>query len=61
MTKYLVALHSRLVALRIRNETGQTLVEYGLILTLVVLLAIADLTVFGNDVNGFLKDAGEKI
>lgn len=38
------------------REEGQGLVEYGLIIALVALVAIAGLTVLGNNVNGLLNN-----
>ena len=34
------------------DERGQTLVEYGLILALIAMIALAGLTVMGGDVDG---------
>jgi pilus assembly protein Flp/PilA len=57
---YLVNLHSRVVA-ALRREEGQGLVEYGLIITFVALLAIAGLTILGEDVGKLLEDVGGKL
>jgi pilus assembly protein Flp/PilA len=40
------------------NEEGQGLVEYGLILGLVSILAVAALGVLSGDVNGILEEVG---
>jgi pilus assembly protein Flp/PilA len=58
---FLVSLHSRMIGLRTRGEEGQTLVEYGLILVLVALVAIAGLTLLGEDISNFLKSVGGKL
>jgi pilus assembly protein Flp/PilA len=59
----LVYLHSRLIGARscLRREEGQGLVEYGLIITFVAIVAIAGLTVLGNDIKEFLKKVGEEL
>ena len=57
----LVSLYSRLAALRFRGEEGQTLVEYGLIIVLVAIVAAAGLTVLGTDIKAFLEELGGKI
>jgi pilus assembly protein Flp/PilA len=63
MSSFLVNLHSRLIGLRmdLRKEDGQGLVEYGLIITFVAIVAIAGLTVLGNDIKELLKNVGEKL
>ncbi len=43
------------------RQAGQGLVEYGLILTLVVILAIASLTFFGTAVSGYLSTIGTSV
>ena len=43
---------SVLTALQTRRQAGQAMVEYGLILGLVSVIAIAALTLIGTDVNG---------
>jgi pilus assembly protein Flp/PilA len=60
MLTYLVNLHSRMVT-RLRGEEGQGLVEYGLIITFVAIVAIAGLTILGNDVSALLEEVGEKL
>jgi pilus assembly protein Flp/PilA len=40
----------------IRDETGQGLAEYGLILALVSVAVIATLTALGDDIRGVLDD-----
>lgn len=44
-----------------RDQAGQGLVEYGLILTLVVIVAIASLVLFGSAVSGLLSSIGSSI
>jgi Flp pilus assembly pilin Flp len=57
----LVNLHSRLIGLRARSEEGQTLVEYGLIIAFVAIVAIAGLTILGNDVKALLEKVGKEL
>jgi pilus assembly protein Flp/PilA len=59
MLSFLVNLHSRLLGLR--REEGQTLVEYGLIIALVAIVAAVGLTVLGTDIKEFLKEIGAKL
>jgi pilus assembly protein Flp/PilA len=65
MFTYLVNLHSLLIGARLRDllrrEEGQTLVEYGLIIMLVALAAIAGLTLLGEDVTKFLEEVAGKL
>ncbi len=42
-------------------QAGQGLVEYGLILVLVVIVAIASLTFFGATVSGMLSTIGSSV
>jgi pilus assembly protein Flp/PilA len=59
VNNYLVRLHTRLVGMR--REEGQTLVEYGLIIALVAIVAAVGLTVVGNDIKALLEEVGGKI
>jgi Flp pilus assembly pilin Flp len=43
------------------HQAGQGLVEYGLILTLVVIVAIAGLAFFGTSVSGYLSMIGSSV
>jgi pilus assembly protein Flp/PilA len=43
------------------DEDGQTLVEYGLLLALIVLVVFAALIVLGPIVSGFFMDMGDTI
>jgi Flp pilus assembly pilin Flp len=60
MTKHFNDLRSRALA-ALHREDGQSLVEYGLILLLVALVAIAGLTILGNDVAAMLDEIGKQI
>lgn len=40
------------------NEEGQGLAEYGLIIALVAVVAIAGVTAFGGDISAFLTGLG---
>ena len=43
------------IQLAMRAEEGQALVEYALIISLIAVVAIATLTLTGNNVNGILN------
>ena len=45
------------IELFIKNEDGQGMVEYALILTLVALAAVAGVTLLGNSTNELFKKA----
>lgn len=44
-----------------RNQKGQGMVEYGLILALVAVVAIATLTTLGTDLAAMFTTAGQKL
>jgi Flp/Fap pilin component. len=44
-----------------RDERGQGLAEYALILALIAVLAIAAVTFLGGQINSILSDVGTKI
>ncbi|HUP83288.1 MAG TPA: Flp family type IVb pilin [Candidatus Limnocylindria bacterium] len=44
-----------------RDERGQGLAEYALILALIAVLAIAAVTFLGGNINSILSDTGNKI
>jgi pilus assembly protein Flp/PilA len=52
-----INMHSRLIG-ALRGEEGQGLVEYGLIISLVALVAIAGLTILGSDISTFFGGLG---
>lgn len=54
MLQYLQSLISR-------DERGQGLAEYALILALIAVLAIAAVTFLGGQINAILSDVGNKI
>lgn len=43
--------HARMVTFEVKREEGQAMVEYGLILGLVSVVAVAALALIGTDVN----------
>jgi Flp pilus assembly pilin Flp len=49
------------VAVLLSREEGQALAEYALIVAFVAIVAIAFVTILGEDVTKMLKAAGEKI
>lgn len=52
---------SYIVSLLNRDERGQGLAEYALILALIAVLAIAAVTFLGGQINTILSDTGNKI
>ena len=50
-----------LLSLINRDERGQGLAEYALILALIAVLAIAAVTFLGGQINSILSDVGNKI
>jgi pilus assembly protein Flp/PilA len=50
-----------LISLVRRDERGQGLAEYALILALIAVLAIAAVTFLGGQINAILSDTGSKI
>ena len=59
----MLRLHAQrlLAMLPARNERGQTLVEYGLLLALIALVVIAAVTVLGSITSGFFNDFGQSV
>ena len=47
-------------ALVAKNEEGQGLAEYGLIIALVAVVAITGVTAFGDDISAFLNGLGDQ-
>jgi pilus assembly protein Flp/PilA len=60
MLSYLISLNSRVMAV-LRREEGQGLVEYGLILFFIALVAIAALTFLGKDISNLLSEVGNQL
>jgi pilus assembly protein Flp/PilA len=50
-----------LISLIDRDERGQGLAEYALILALIAVLAIAAVTFLGGQINSILSNVGQKI
>jgi pilus assembly protein Flp/PilA len=50
-----------LISLIDRDERGQGLAEYALILALIAVLAIAAVTFLGGQINSILSNVGNKI
>jgi len=46
---------------KMRAEEGQALVEYALIISLIAVVAIAMLTLTGNNVNGILRSIADAL
>ncbi|HEX4930351.1 MAG TPA: hypothetical protein VFV62_06535 [Gaiellaceae bacterium] len=53
MLKYFVSLQSRLADLR--NEEGQTMAEYGVVLAVITVFIIAALTLLAGGIDGALR------
>ncbi|HHY97219.1 MAG TPA: Flp family type IVb pilin [Firmicutes bacterium] len=49
---------SKLLKRLVKEESGQAMVEYGLIIALVAVVAIVGLTMFGNKIRDFFKTLG---
>ena len=60
MLKFFVALQSRLVELRDREE-GQTYVEYGVLIAVVAIAAIGLLVLFRGDLATAFGDLGDAV
>lgn len=65
MTKFVNAARALQVKMAVaklrREEEGQGMVEYGLILVLVSLVAIGALTIMGGEVNNAFTEAGNTL
>lgn len=53
--------HARVLTLELKREEGQAMVEYGLILGLVSIVAIAALVIVGKDVNEVFTTIGNEL
>ena len=60
MTDMLNSLHIRLTTL-VKNEQGQTMAEYGIILVVLALLAAVAFAALGTDIGTALGKVGDKI
>lgn len=49
------------IAVQTRDEEGQGLVEYGLIIALIALVVVVALTAVGTDVNGIFEDISAQL
>jgi pilus assembly protein Flp/PilA len=54
-------LYSQLIALLARDEEGQGLAEYALVLALIAIVAIVALIFLGNQVNTIISTVGSSI
>ena len=54
-------LAARIQLAKMRAEEGQALVEYALIISLIAVVAIAMLTLTGNNVNGILRSIADAL
>ncbi len=54
-------LMTRMQLAKMRAEEGQALVEYALIISLIAVVAIAMLTLTGNNVNGILRSIADAL
>ncbi len=46
---------------RLSDERGATMIEYGIMITVIAFVAIAGATVFGIGVNGLFEDAEARL
>ena len=60
-TSYLSALISTFTASATRDEDGQGLVEYGLILVLIAIVAVVSLVFFGTTLSKMLSTVGASV
>jgi pilus assembly protein Flp/PilA len=60
MLSFLIDLQSRMIG-ALRSEEGQGLVEYGLILAFVSVVAIAALGFLGSDITSLLSKVGNSL
>jgi pilus assembly protein Flp/PilA len=60
LSGYLIGLNGRIMTV-VRGEDGQGLVEYGLILFFIALVAVAALTFLGSDISTLLSEVGNKL
>jgi pilus assembly protein Flp/PilA len=60
MLSFLVGMRTRFYSV-LHREEGQALAEYALILALIAVVAVATLTILGEDVTKILKEIGEKL
>ena len=61
MNKLLTRYGAKRLLRGIRNERGQTLVEYALIIIVIALLAIAAMKLLGGQVNNMYSNAGSQL
>jgi Flp pilus assembly pilin Flp len=54
-------MHSYLKSRRLRGRRGQTLVEYALIISLIVVVSIAVLLSFGGTLQGFYSSINSQV
>ena len=57
MLKYFVSLQNRLADLR--NEEGQTMAEYGVVLAVITVFIIAALTLLAGGIDGALRSVAD--
>ena len=60
ITKYYMRILTRYYR-QLREQEGQTLAEYALILGLIAIVAIAAVTLLGNNVSGLMSNVGGSI
>lgn len=61
VNNFMTSMVVRLMALKTRDEEGQTLVEYGLIVALLSIAAIAILGILGDDITAVFTDVSNEL
>jgi pilus assembly protein Flp/PilA len=61
LNSFMVAAYARIATRDFRREEGQALTEYALVLGLIVVGAIAALTLIGGNVSGRITDVCKKL
>lgn len=61
MMKLFVATQNRLAEFRARDDEGATMVEYGLIVAFIALVALAGVTIFGDKLSAFFDRTAGKL
>lgn len=61
MQKMFVAAQNRIAEFRSKDDEGATMVEYGLIVAFIALVALVGVTIFGDKLSEFFDDTASKL
>lgn len=61
MQKLFISAQTRLAEFRAKKDEGATMVEYGLIVAFIALVALVGVTIFGDKLSEFFNDTAEKL